>query len=88
MLSIQEAVHRITMLPARTFGIQDRGILKKGAFADIVLFQYQKIRDRATFDEPFLRPEGIHAVMVNGKPVVWDGETTLHRPGRVLKYGR
>jgi N-acyl-D-amino-acid deacylase len=88
LLSIQEAVHRITMLPARTFGIQDRGVLKKGAFADIVLLQYQKIRDRATFDEPFLKPEGIHAVMVNGKAVVWDGETTLHRPGNVLKYGR
>ncbi|MFZ5907161.1 MAG: N-acyl-D-amino-acid deacylase family protein [Nitrospirota bacterium] len=88
MMSIQEAVHKITMLPAQTFGIRDRGVLKKGAYADIVLWHYQGIRDRATFEEPFLSPEGIHTVLVNGKLVVRDGETTPCRPGRVLEHGR
>jgi N-acyl-D-amino-acid deacylase len=86
IMRLQDAIRKITMLPARTFGIQDRGILRKGAYADIVLFDYAKIRDRATFDEPFLKPEGIHSVIVNGKPVVWEGVPTKNRPGKIVKY--
>jgi N-acyl-D-amino-acid deacylase len=83
-----EAIHKITMLPADTFGIDGRGHLKKGAFADIVVFDYEKIMDNATFDEPFLKPEGIHHVIVNGVAAVLDGKSTGVRAGRVLRHGR
>jgi N-acyl-D-amino-acid deacylase len=86
IMRLQDAISKITTLPAQTFGIQGRGVLRRGAYADIVLFDYAKIRDRATFDEPFLKPEGIHSVIVNGKPVVWEGATTKNRPGKIVRY--
>lgn len=88
LMSLGEAIHKITMLPAKTFDIHERGIIKKGAFADIVVFDPDKIIDRATFDEPFLKPEGVYYVIVNGKPAVWEGEMTGIRAGRVLKNGK
>ncbi len=88
LMGMNEAIHKITMLPAKTFGISKRGVLKKGAFADLVVFDYRKIIDRATFDEPFLKPEGIYYVIVNGLPAVWEGELTGIKAGRVLKHGR
>ena len=69
LMSMKEAVYKITLLPARTFGIENREILEKGAFADIVIFDCGKIIDRATYDEPFLKPEGINYVIINGSPV-------------------
>ena len=85
---MNEAIHKITMLPAKTFGISKRGVLKKGAFADLVVFDYRKIIDRATFDKPFLKPEGIYYVFVNGLSAVWEGELTGINAGRILKHGR
>ncbi len=87
LMSMSEAIHKITMLPAKTFGISKRGILKKGLFADIVIFDPEKIIDRATFHEPFLRPEGIYYVIVNGLPIMWEGELTGINAGKVLKNG-
>lgn len=87
LMSMSEAIHKITMLPAKTFGINKRGILKEGLFADIVIFDHEKIIDRSTFHEPFLRPEGIHYVIVNGLPVMWEGEMTGINAGRILKNG-
>jgi N-acyl-D-amino-acid deacylase len=88
LMSMKEAVYKITLLPARTFGIENRGILEKGAFADIVIFDCGKIIDRATYDEPFLKPEGINYVIINGSPVVWEGQPTDIRNGRILKHGK
>ncbi len=88
LMGLSKAIHKITMLPAYTFGINNRGLLKKGAFADIVVFDYEKVRDRATFDEPFLKPEGIHYVIVNGVPALWEGKSTGVGAGRVLRHGR
>ena len=88
LMDMSEAVHKITMLPAATFGIHKRGVLKKGAYADIVVFDHQSINDRATFAEPFLRPEGIHYVVVNGEPALWEGEQTGARAGKILRHGR
>ena len=88
LLSMGEAIHKITMLPAETFGVHKRGVLKKGAFADIVIFDPGKIVDKATFEEPFLKPEGIHCVIVNGLPAVWEGEMTGNMAGRILRQGR
>ncbi len=85
LMSMTSAVHKITMLPARTFGINGRGVLKKGAFADIVVFNLKRIIDRATFDKPFLKPEGIYYVIVNGLPEVWEGEITGATAGKILR---
>lgn len=88
LMDMSKAVHKITMLPARTFGIKKRGVLRKGVFADIVVFDHKKIIDRATFDAPFLKPEGIHYVIVNGLPAVWESEMTRNRSGRMLRHGK
>lgn len=88
LMSMGEAIQKITMLPAKTFGINKRGIIKKGAFADIVVFDHEKIIDRATFDDPFLKPEGIYYVVVNGLPAIWEGSPTGINAGRILRHGR
>jgi N-acyl-D-amino-acid deacylase len=88
IMSMSEAIKKITMLPAETFGIYKRGIIKRGAFADIVIFDHKKIIDRATFDKPFLRPEGIYYVIVNGSPVIWEERLTGINAGRILKHGK
>ncbi len=88
LMDLSEAIKKITMFPAETFGIHKRGILREGAFADIVVFDGEKILDKATYSEPFLRPEGIRYVIVNGLPAVWEGELTGIRAGRVLRHGR
>jgi N-acyl-D-amino-acid deacylase len=88
LMSMSEGIHKMTMLPAMTFGIHKRGVIKKGAFADLVIFDQEKINDMATFKEPFLKPEGIYYVFVNGLPAVWEGEITEVRAGRILRNGR
>ena len=85
LMSMTSAVHKITMLPARTFGINDRGVLKKGAFADIVVFDPGRIIDRATFDKPFLKSKGINYVIVNGSPAIWKGNFTGAAAGKILR---
>jgi len=88
LLDMSEAIHKITMLPANTFGIRKRGVLKRGAFADIVIFDPKKIVDGATFEKPFLKPQGIHYVIVNGMPAIWEGKMTGNMSGRILRHGR
>ncbi len=88
VIGMSEAIHKITMLPAKTFDIDKRGVIRKGAFADLVIFDLEKIIDRATFDEPFLKPEGICYVIVNGLPAVWKGKPTGINAGRVLRHGK
>ena len=88
LMSMSEGIHKMTMLPARTFGIHKRGVIKKGAFADLVIFDQEKINDRATFEDPFLKPEGIYYVFINGLPALWEGKITGVRAGRILRHGR
>jgi N-acyl-D-amino-acid deacylase len=88
LATLTEAIHKITMLPAKTFGIEGRGVIKKGAFADIVVFDPRKIIDRATFNKPFLKPEGIYYVIVNGMPVLSEGKFTGKMAGRILKKAK
>ncbi len=88
IMNLNEAIHKITLLPALTFRIHQRGIIKEGAFADIVIFDAHKINDRATFQEPFLKPEGIYYVIVNGVPAVREGELTGSRTGMILRHGK
>lgn len=88
LMSLESAVHKATMLPAKTFGIQNRGVLKIGAFADMVVFDPGTINDRATFGKPFLKPHGVSCVIVNGVLSLKDGELTVLRGGRILRHGK
>ena len=83
-LSLEEAIYKMTGLPALKLGLKDRGVIREGAVADLVIFNPEKIRDRATYQEPQLYPEGIEYVIVNGEIVVKNGEHTGRLPGRFL----
>jgi N-acyl-D-amino-acid deacylase len=85
LLGLEEAVQRMTQLPARFFGLRDRGEVRPGAYADIVVFDARRVADRATFDMPKLPAAGIDLVLVNGQPVWQQGATTAARPGRLLR---
>jgi N-acyl-D-amino-acid deacylase len=86
VLCLEDAVRKMTSLPAMRLGLPDRGILRPGMKADLVLFDPQRVRDMATFENPHQYAEGIALVVVNGK-VIFDGKSmTGARPGRVL-YG-
>ena len=87
VLTLTEAVRKMTSLPAQRLGISDRGILKEGAWADIVLFNPQTVIDTATWTEPHSFPIGIPVVIVNGVAVVKDNTSTGVFPGKVLKRG-
>jgi N-acyl-D-amino-acid deacylase len=79
------AIHKMTSLPASIFGLPDRGELRVGAFADLVVFDAAKILDHATFTEPLRLPEGIRMVFVNGQLAVNEGRLTGVRAGSVLR---
>ncbi len=83
-LDLPTAVSKMTSAPCRMLEISDRGLVKEGLFADLVLFHPGRVRDTATYDHPKQYPEGIDMVVVNGKVVVEDNRLTGNRPGRVL----
>jgi N-acyl-D-amino-acid deacylase len=85
VLSMAEAVHRMTGYSADTFGLVDRGYLRRGAFADLVLFDPAIVIDQGTFEDPNQYPIGIQRVFVNGVEVVHDDVPTGARPGRALR---
>ncbi|MBF0560066.1 MAG: D-aminoacylase [Nitrospirae bacterium] len=84
LTELTDAIRRTTALPAATFGLTDRGVIRKGAYADIVIFNYERIIDTATFKEPFSRPQGIEHVFVNGTLAVDGGEFTGSLSGTVI----
>ncbi len=86
-LELGEAIRRMTALPAEIFGLTGRGRIAVGAYADLVLFDAQRIVDTATYENPYAYPEGIDSVWVNGRAVVRGGALTGARPGRVLRGG-
>ena len=88
VITLEDAVRSSTSLPARIMGLKDRGLLQEGYAADIVIFDPNTIRDRATFFEPHQYPVGIEYVLVNGTPVVDRGELTWKLPGRILMTPR
>ncbi len=85
VVDLATAVHKLSDLPAAIFGIADRGELRVGAWADLVVFDPATITDRATYDEPTLPPDGIAYVLVNGVVAVADGTVTGVRAGHVLR---
>ena len=84
-MRLEEAVRKMTSLAASRAGIMDRGILRPGMLADIVVFDPKTIEDVATYSDPLHYSVGVKFVFVNGRPVVWDGSITQERPGRALR---
>ena len=84
VIALEEAVRKMTSLPAAQLGIADRGVIRDGAPADLVLFDPARVRDTATYQAPHAFPDGIPHVIVNGVPVVRDAKVTGARPGQVL----
>ena len=85
LLSLEDAVRKMTSLPAQTFGFRDRGLIREGFAADIVIFDENTIIDRATYDQPHQFPVGISFVIVNGEVVLKDNALTAARPGTALR---
>ena len=84
LIPLEEAVRRLTSLPATNLGISNRGILREGAFADVVVFDPNTIAAHATYDNPRQYATGVQHVFVNGKQILRDGEHTGAKPGRVV----
>ena len=87
ILTLEDAVRRMTSLPARTFSFHDRGIIRPGFVADLVMFDPKLVNDRATFEDPHQYSEGFDVVVVNGEVAVADGELTDLRAGRFIEHG-
>lgn len=77
-------INRLTSLPCQRFKLKDRGRIKKGYYADLVLFDEKTVTDHATMEQPRLRAEGVHYVFVNGSPALWKGTLSGDLAGRVL----
>ncbi len=85
VLTLEEAIRKMTSLPAKTFQIEKRGEIKVGYFADLVIFDEREIRDTATYDDPLSPPLGIYFVLVNGKIVYQNGRETGIYPGTPIR---
>jgi N-acyl-D-aspartate/D-glutamate deacylase len=85
LLTLEEAVRKMTSLPARKHRLRDRGVLSPGMFADVVVFNAETIEDVATYAEPRQYPTGIEHVIVNGRVAVRGGRQTDVRAGRMLR---
>jgi dihydroorotase/N-acyl-D-amino-acid deacylase len=91
LLTLSQAVHKMTGLPAKRVGLRDRGLLLAGSYADITIFDPKTVIDRATFETPNQHPDGIKYVIVNGQVSVDDGKRTSILAGRPLRgpgYGK
>lgn len=84
VITMQQAIHAATGLPARVLSIPDRGVLRAGAYADVIVFDPATVRDTATYQQPHAYAQGMVHVFVNGQPAVTDGKATATRHGRVL----
>ncbi|MEN3000315.1 MAG: D-aminoacylase [Armatimonadota bacterium] len=85
LLTLEEAIFKMTGLPAKRLGLTDRGVLQPGAYADIVVFDFVRITDRATFREPHQLAEGVVHLILNGRWALRDGHATGTRAGKVLR---
>lgn len=86
VLRLEDAVRKMTSLNAAKLGLRDRGLLRAGHFADVTLFDPERVIDRSTFEDPFHYNEGIECVIVNGQVVLEKGKHTGARPGRALRH--
>ena len=84
LLTLEDAVRKMTSLNAGKLGLTDRGVVRPGAFADLTVFDPDKVIDRSTYTDPFRYSEGIEYVVVNGRLVLDQGKPTGAKPGRAL----
>jgi N-acyl-D-amino-acid deacylase len=85
LFDLETAIKKMTSMPAKHLHLNDRGVIRSGYAADIVIFDFEKIIDKATFSDPHQYPVGIDTVIVNGKLVIHGGDHTDSKPGRVLR---
>ncbi len=85
VIPLQQAIRRMTSLPAANIGAFQRGELREGYYADVVVFDPERIRDNATFEEPHQYATGMRHVFVNGEQVLRNGRHTGAKPGRVVR---
>lgn len=86
-LTLAEAVRKMSGMPARRFGLQSRGLIREGYFADLVVFDFDRLDSRSTFERPQVYPDGVSLVVVNGEVAVENGHHSRKRSGRVLRRG-
>jgi len=84
-LPLPQLIRKMTSLPAATFGFKDRGVIRAGMRADLVLFDPAKVKDLATYDRPHQYSEGFDTVIVNGRIAIEEGRMTGERAGEVLR---
>jgi len=87
-LTLEQAVRKMTAMPAARLRLTDRGRIAPKLAADLVVFDPATVIDKATYEEPFQYPEGIRAVVVNGQLVLRDGERTKAAAGKTLRAGK
>ena len=87
-LSVEDAIRSMTSLPAQVLGLKNRGVLREGNLADIVILDFNDVRDKATFFKPHEYPEGIKYVMINGQFVVENGKPNGALPGKIISTWR
>ncbi len=85
LMTLEQAIRKMTSFPAQRLGLQDRGLLLEGSWADIVIFNPETVNDKATYENPYQLPEGIQHVIVNGIVVVFDGKQKKKAPGKILR---
>jgi len=85
-LTLEDAIRKMTSWPATRMRIADRGVIRAGLWADVVIFDYDKIQDRSTYEQPDVYPDGVDYVLVNGQVVIDHGHGTGARPGKII-YG-
>ena len=85
VIDLETAVAKLSAVPAARVGLRDRGVLREGAYADVVVFDPDTVADLATYERPAVHPAGIRDVIVNGRPAVLGGDETGERPGRLLR---
>lgn len=84
LMSVSEGVRRVTSLPALTFGLEGRGLIRPGFIADLVVFDPESVHDGSTYADPLAKPDGISCVLVNGEAVVQESNYTGATAGRRL----
>jgi len=88
VLTLEEAIRKMTLLPAQQLNQRERGLVRAGMFADLVVFDAERIQDMATYTDPHRYSVGIVHLLVNGAPVIRNGALTGEKPGRVLTRAR